>query len=252
MRKADAMLADTPLVIRPGRVEDVICRTAGEQRDDLIVAGALEREGALQYFLGSVARRIARHAPCSVLLLSEPHLPPSPFHRIVAAVKFDDVSSRMMQLVARLASRGRTQELHVVSEYDLSGLRLAIAEGADARGPDEQRKSIHAQETVRLAAFLHDIDLKGLRPRLEALEGKDGWEPVQYARRQQADLLFFPAPTQPPSFWAKLFQHGYEFALQSLPCALFLYRAAGDASGREAMVSSEAAGGEPAAETASH
>ena len=53
-----------------GRVPDAICRFAEESRAGLIVMGALERERAVRDLAGSTARRVARRAPCSVLLVS--------------------------------------------------------------------------------------------------------------------------------------------------------------------------------------
>jgi nucleotide-binding universal stress UspA family protein len=57
----------TPL-IRHGHVAEMILRVAEEQPTDLIVVGSCGLSAIARFFLGSVAERVARHAPCSVLL----------------------------------------------------------------------------------------------------------------------------------------------------------------------------------------
>lgn len=50
----------------------VICRVAEEEQVDLIVMGSHGRTGLTHVFLGSVAERVVRHAPCPVLVARLP------------------------------------------------------------------------------------------------------------------------------------------------------------------------------------
>ena len=50
----------------------VICRVAQEEHIDLIVLGSHGRTGLSHVFLGSVAERVVRHAPCPVLVARLP------------------------------------------------------------------------------------------------------------------------------------------------------------------------------------
>lgn len=45
-----------------------ICRIAAERHADLIVTSTHGRSGLAHIFMGSVAERVVRHAPCSVLV----------------------------------------------------------------------------------------------------------------------------------------------------------------------------------------
>lgn len=50
-----------------------ICRIAEERHADLIVTSTHGRTGLAHLFMGSVAERVVRHAPCSVLVVRAQH-----------------------------------------------------------------------------------------------------------------------------------------------------------------------------------
>ena len=54
-------------VVRTGATFDAIVRYAQENAIDLIVIGTHGRTGLSHVLLGSIAERVVRHAPCSVL-----------------------------------------------------------------------------------------------------------------------------------------------------------------------------------------
>lgn len=224
IQEAGLGVPPSSVLVRPGRVDTIVCNAAKEIGADLIVLGALEKEGPVEYYLGSAARRIARNAPCSVLLLTEPRNEPAAFQRIVVTVQFDEASKAMMKVALGLARRDGVQAIHVVSEYDLFGFHLAMADGTDLGEAEDYKQVAQSEEDMKLVDFLEDFDFQGIRVLRASLRGKEGWESVEYARTHQADLLFFPAPPRRLTFWDQFFQHGVEFALESLPCSLFLFR----------------------------
>jgi len=66
--------ADThPVDVRPqvliGEPFHEICRVAEASKCDLVVMGSHGRTGLSHVFLGSVAERVVRHAPCPVLVV---------------------------------------------------------------------------------------------------------------------------------------------------------------------------------------
>jgi nucleotide-binding universal stress UspA family protein len=54
--------------VRHGHPAEEILREAEEHPTELVVVGAQGRSGLARFFLGSVAERVVRHSPCSVLL----------------------------------------------------------------------------------------------------------------------------------------------------------------------------------------
>src|ERR1043165_6937130 len=74
---------DTAIHYEDGDPADAILRTLVREKIDMVIAGALEKEVVLHPFLGNVARRLVREAPCSVMLFTKPLANPTPLSRIV-------------------------------------------------------------------------------------------------------------------------------------------------------------------------
>tara|TARA_B110000503_G_scaffold87172_1_gene132513 strand:- start:106 stop:597 length:492 start_codon:yes stop_codon:yes gene_type:complete len=60
-----------------------LARASKEFDVDLLLLGALKRENVVKYYLGSIARKLTRKAPCSVLLMLNPSVDWSPCKHIV-------------------------------------------------------------------------------------------------------------------------------------------------------------------------
>ena len=82
---------------------------------DLIVMGTHGRTGISRFLLGSVAEKVVRHAPCSVLV-ARPHGEPLPFQHIVVPIDFSESSRHAVEQAGDIASRtgARVTLLHVL------------------------------------------------------------------------------------------------------------------------------------------
>ena len=69
-RLSDAGLRATPVVLEGDPASEIV-RYAAEQRTGTIVMGTRGRTGLARLVLGSVARNVLVHAPCSVLIIRE-------------------------------------------------------------------------------------------------------------------------------------------------------------------------------------
>lgn len=91
-------------------------------RGDLIVMGTHGRTGVPRFLLGSVAERVVRLAPCSVLVARE-HGEPQPYRHILVPLDFSESSRRALDEAGDLASRtGATVTLLHVLELPAAGL----------------------------------------------------------------------------------------------------------------------------------
>ncbi len=223
--------AAVPRVVERGKIERVICKVAREIGAALIVAGALEQESRLSYYVGSVARRLARTAPCPVLLLAAPRSDPQPFSRPLVAIGNLDRSSPIVAFALALAAAERAEDLHVLRECEVHGYHLAAAAEA-VEDASVYLDQLQAQEELALAEFLSRWS-PSVPMRRWCMVGKAGHEAAQHARAHERDLLIVAQPDRWTGLWGKLFRSGSEVALRDLPCALLLHRASDRRSGRQ-------------------
>jgi len=59
------------VLVKDGRPAEVICQTAAQERVDAILIPTHGHSGLKHALLGSVAEKVARQAPCSVLVVRE-------------------------------------------------------------------------------------------------------------------------------------------------------------------------------------
>lgn len=159
-----------------------ICDYAEKNGADLVVVGTHGRTGVAHLMMGSVAERVVRHAPCSVLAV-RPAVQAATFPRhILVATDFSDLSKAALRDAARLGSAfdAKVTVLHVFRESPdgLPGNMGGYRSLADVEG--QLREALDA---IRQAHF----------------EGRGGVDLVvsttpalaiaQYAQRHDVDLI---------------------------------------------------------------
>lgn len=213
-----------PIHFRLGDPADLICSLAKEEQVDLILAGALEKEGWVESIWGSVARRIARHAHCSVLLLPHPRSGGSQFERIAAVIDSNEHSARAMGLMLDVARSVHARDFHFLSERSgyLGWLHSHYLPGrSDAADPTSRAK---AEERFYLASFLANFDLDDYHLTLAQLEGGRGAAIAEYVREKGIEMLAVVAPPRPLTIWDRFFHHAAEGIMEDIPCAFVVVR----------------------------
>jgi len=215
---------DARLRFRSGDPAEAICATAKDEGIDLIVAGALEKEGWVESIWGSVARRIARHAACSVMLLPSPRREGSSFRSLAAAVDTDAYTARAMGVTLDIARGTQAEELHFLSERSgyLGWLHSHYTGGRSAE--DDSSETSRTEERYRLASFLAQYDLDDYTVTLAQLEGGRGAAIARYVRENHIELLVVVAPPRPLTFWDRFFHHAAEGVMEDIPCAFVVAR----------------------------
>jgi len=95
---------DSKIHYEKGNPADAILRVIAREKIDVIVAGALEKEVVLHPFLGNVARRLVREAPCSVMLFTTPAAKPQPLRRIVFIADYSDTRLNALKRILPFAA----------------------------------------------------------------------------------------------------------------------------------------------------
>jgi nucleotide-binding universal stress UspA family protein len=137
---------------------------------DLLMAGALEREGEHRNFVGGVARGLLHNMPCDLLLLPNPAEEPKARSKMVVDVNLQDPSIPYLNRACEIASRLGIQEMvftGIVTPFDearvsRSGERLdeeklaAILDQADGFHGDIDFRLLRSNTGFSVCDFLQD------------------------------------------------------------------------------------------------
>lgn len=207
-------------VAERGAVDRMIRQHASQHDAQLVILGALEQDDLWTSIYGSVARRVARFASCSVLLVPHPERPT--YGRVVASVKFDDRSTSLLRYLSQLAKARKPGLLYAVHEVESYGdlIRTLGESRADA---EQHRRTVDEDARKQLEYLLEEVGMGHVPTRIECLQGHTGQMGVEYADRVRADLLVVPAPPK-PRFLDRFFKQPAELVLGNLPCALLFHR----------------------------
>jgi nucleotide-binding universal stress UspA family protein len=155
----------------------------------MVVAGALEKEVVLHPFLGNVARRLVREAPCSVMLFTKPMINPKPLSRIVFIADCSDRGLQALKRTLLLAAAESCERLYVISIITtFDEARASIR--ADARR-DEKRGS-HDDEEDALEKFVLSAGATEVPIEARCVRGNTGLVASDFVQSVNADLLVVP------------------------------------------------------------
>ncbi len=214
---------DTTIYWREGVPDDAILRVVEQNDIDLLVAGALEREHPLRYYLGSVARNLVREAPCSLLLFTEPRLNPVPFRRLVFVTDFSETSQIALARAVRLAELESAEIIYVLRVLPEYGAAAAVDRAGNF--PDKgMTATTMAEETALLRDFVDAAGKTRVQIRAECIQGHAGVVASQFVQSVDADLLVMPSVSQHSHIFTRIFPTDMEWVLREIPCNLWVAR----------------------------
>ena len=191
-----------------------VCR---DEQIDLIIAGALKQQNLLQYYLGSVTRRILRQANCSVLVLREPGAEPARIKELLVCVDEHPRSGPLLAHAVTIGKVFRAKHIRVLKQA------LFPKQGLGDEKRKDLRKIIKAEEK-KVHELLSGSQAKSANLRIKITSDDPLRNIADYARKYKADLLVLPAPTGSFTFINRVFRRETEFLLTDLPCNLLLLK----------------------------
>ncbi|MFN6944406.1 MAG: universal stress protein [Cytophagaceae bacterium] len=204
-----------------GDVVESILAITKKHSIDLLIAGALEKESYLRYYLGSVSRKLSRKAKCSVLLLKEPSLNPKPFIRLVVNGAENPKTIHTLETAIYFSQGEEASEIYLVKENELSGLATLINEDFEDNKCN-YRNQIISEEYAKLYNLLKKVRTSGSEVKPILLDGKPGYELSCFARSIKADLLVVNSADSRKGFLDRIFPDDLEYVLENLPCSLLI------------------------------
>ncbi len=210
------------IIWEEGETVDTILAVCQNESIDLLVAGALEKENLLKYFLGGVARKLSRKVKCSMLMLTEPNIHPTGFKNIVVEGSDHPKSEYTIAAAIAVGKAYQSASLNIIQETDLSKMALIRHEELKEAEVEAIKEEFVKEEDHKLEAILKCNDYSGLTVCTERIEGKPGYVISKFAREKQADLLVLNSPDKQMNLIDRVFPHDIEFALADLPCNLLI------------------------------
>jgi nucleotide-binding universal stress UspA family protein len=214
--------SDVKVFWEEGKPSQQILIRCKKENVDLLIAGALKKENLVQYYLGTVARKIIRKADCSVLLLTNPSTKPQPFKNIVVDGDDRPHVEQSLRAACDIALKEKALWLHIVRELKMYGLTMAAAEQYTEAEYEDMRNRLVQSEIENVQKILDRIPHEGIKLNIKLVTGKSGFELAQFAKKKEADLLVIGAPIRRFSFFDRVFTHDQEYIFADLPCNLLI------------------------------
>ena len=215
-------LNNSQLIWREGEPVETILQICEDEQFDLLVAGALEKESLIKYFMGSVARKLSRRVKCSMLMLTEPMIESNPLKRIVVEGSDNPKTVNTIAKAIEIAKAFDVKYVDVIQETDLSKAALIRSDEFKENEMAQHKEQLINEENKKLDFILSCNDCGGLKVNVERIEGKPGYVITKYAREINADLLVLNSPDRKLNLIDRVFPVDIEFALADLPCNLLL------------------------------
>jgi nucleotide-binding universal stress UspA family protein len=208
---------DSKIHYEKGNPPEAILRALAREKIDVIVAGALEKELVLHPFLGNVARRLVREAPCSVMLFTTPAAKPKPLRRIVFVADYSDTRLDALKKTLPFAAAESCERLYVIriiTTFDQARASIrANARERTTRGANDDDEE--ALEEFVLSAGATDVPIEA-----RCIRGNTGLAASDFVQSVNADLLVVPLQKN----GAQQLPSNIAWVTDVIPCNLWVIR----------------------------
>lgn len=207
------------IVWKSGDPVDVIIDACNEYHADLLILGAAKREKLMKYYLGSIARKIAKKAPCSLLLFIKPSIERVPCRHIVVNGLEHPKTNHTIEASFEFASAIGSNKVTIVEEISQNEVTISVEDDKSLEKSNLLKEQLLKRETSRITTILNSIDSslkEHITIKTQGIFGKRGYSIGHYAKVQRADLLVMNKPEK-SSFLDKIFPQDIDYILSELP-----------------------------------
>lgn len=214
---------NTKVLWKSGKPTRSILGTCEEGKVDLLVMGALKKEGFLTYYIGSVARKVIRKASCSVLTLIDPKESTTIFSKIV-------INGTQLSYTPFVLSQGlafskivNASIVNILNEIKMYGLQMSAASEDSEKEASLVKRQLVKDEMQYVEDILEKIETGDLKINIKVTGGKWAIELAKFSERIEADLLIVGDENR-LNFFDRIFPHDLEDLLSTLPCNLLIVK----------------------------
>ena len=194
---------------------------------DLLLLGAVQREIALKFYVGSIARKITRRAPCSVLLLIKPSIEKIPSKHVVVNALNEPNTEKTIRAAFEFSFLMGIPNVTLVGEISQSKVTVSADDDEGLKKVTEIKKDIKKEEKDRYDEILLKIpdSLKeNKKIQSQSIFGARGYSIGHYARVVRADLLVLNSEMKRSSFISRIFPKDLEHILSELPTDILIIK----------------------------
>jgi nucleotide-binding universal stress UspA family protein len=216
--------AEIEIIWTLGEPGNAILNAARSAGINLLIAGALEKENIIKYYIGSVARRIMRDAECPVLILKSPSDNPQSFKKFFVSTDFSEQSEFTIRKTYQFAMLDQADELVIIRDYRIPGLASAVQDSGNIEELENIRGEWQQEEEEKMRIFLRELNLKGIKVSSYCLYGREGWRAGNFAKEQKADIYAINVQARKLKLIDRIFPHEAEYTFEQLPANLLIIR----------------------------
>jgi nucleotide-binding universal stress UspA family protein len=214
------------IVWREGAPVPVLLEAAAVYRVDLLLLGALQHEHGYRFYTGSIARKLTRKIPCSVLLLIKPSVERVFCQHIVVNGLDEPDTPMAIETAYHMAQLLGARQITIVEEIQSREVSVSIVDDRTLQKATQLKEEIKKRENTRvldIVANLPESLTKGITLKTQPIFGKRGYAIGHFAEIVRADLLVMNAPKH-SKIWDRIFPHDMEYILSDLPTDLLIVR----------------------------
>ncbi|MDC1081094.1 universal stress protein [Flavobacteriaceae bacterium] len=220
LEEAPIKLKQVSVIWQEGKPVETIVDQCKKNEVDLLLLGAMQRENMVKFYMGSIARKLTRKAPCSVLLMIKPSVIRKPSQHVVVNAFESPQTKTTINFAFYFARALGIPKLTLVEEIDRSEVAALAYDDQSLRKVTLRKEKLKRRELSRIREILHHIPdelKKSTLVHLQNIFGTRGYSIGHYAKIVRADLLVMNAAETRKSFLERIFPKDLEHILSELP-----------------------------------
>lgn len=228
------ILVDSPVkpekisvIWEKGEPVETIREQCKKNNIDLLLLGALQRENMLKFYMGSIARKLTRNAPCSVLLLIKPSLIRKPTqHIVVNAFESPQTESTILSAF-HFGKALNVKKITLVEEINRSEVAIEADDDLSLKKVTLRKEELNRRELSRVKEILSlipDSLLEGIKINSQNIFGTRGYSIGHYAKVVRAELLIMNDAENRKGFLGRVFPRDLEYILSELPTDVLIIK----------------------------
>ncbi len=211
------------IIWEEGNPVDVLYSVSKREKIDILILGAMQNEAMLRYYIGSVARKISRKPPCTILLVTHPSKNETGLSSVVVNGINHPKTGNSIETALSFANQFDVSDIVIVEEVPKKQVKTKIDDDKSLIKAAEEKERVRSQEELRIQNIIEKIENKGrAHIQTKCVFGKLGYSIGHFAEVKKTDLLIMNSPDKKLGFFDRFFPHDLEYILSDMPCDLMI------------------------------